>query len=358
MQLHTQRPSIQQAINISKYQSNLKKKSPYSPITSIRQLNGELSKRTLILSRRNLRLYRLDLLDLPVDLMRVDDLQDLRPGPSDNPRYFMRSFQAIQQNFISVFSKESNRDGSGVFLKYPVNTTSKDKVSAEQIASNFSCELIAVRTALDIYLTRTNIDNSDGIIVLSDCKSALEVIKEGKMGLTQEINSFLFSIGALGKSCTLQCIPAHLDIEGNEMADSFANEARTIEPVTSSTTVFDANAVANQNARKKLSLPELNYSREITTTIIRLRTKHFKGMKILPDGSRSYGECEHCPCTQLDPKHLFSCPTIVGALFKIVNDCSMPRMCHGSDSRLWQYFTVSLRFIITTSAHCHIQQQQ
>ncbi|GFU40736.1 RNase H domain-containing protein [Trichonephila clavipes] len=121
--------------------------------------------------------------------------------------------------------------------------------------------------------------------------------------------------------------PAHVDIEGNEMADSLANEARTLEPLTSSTTIVDANAVAKQklcsNPRKKISLPELNYSREITSTITRLRTKHFKGMEILPDGSRSYVECRHCPGPQIDPKHLFSCYSIVGAIFKIDNDCSM-----------------------------------
>ncbi|GFW89970.1 hypothetical protein TNCV_3741561 [Trichonephila clavipes] len=41
-------------------------------------------------------------------------------------------------------------------------------------------------------------------------------------------------------------------------------------------------------------------------------------------GSRSYVECSHFPDTQqLDRKYLFSCPSIVGALFKIDNDCSM-----------------------------------
>ncbi|GFT32253.1 RNase H domain-containing protein [Trichonephila clavipes] len=89
------------------------------------------------------------------------------------------------------------------------------------------------------------------------------------MGFTQEINSLLFSIGALGKSCTLQWILAQFDIEGNEAVDSFANEAKTLEPVPSSTTVFDVNAATKQklfsNPRKTFFLPELNYSREITT---------------------------------------------------------------------------------------------
>ncbi|GFT22305.1 hypothetical protein TNCV_3273041 [Trichonephila clavipes] len=42
-----------------------------------------------------------------------------------------------------------------------------------------------------------------------DSRSALEAIKEGK-GITQEINSLLFSIGVLGRSCTLQCTPPML----------------------------------------------------------------------------------------------------------------------------------------------------
>ncbi|GFV94294.1 hypothetical protein TNCV_2267481 [Trichonephila clavipes] len=57
----------------------------------------------------------------------------------------------------------------------------------------------------------------------------------------------MFFIGAFGKSCTLQWIPAPVDIEGNEMADSLANQARTLESLTSSTTVFDANALANKS---------------------------------------------------------------------------------------------------------------
>ncbi|GFW58014.1 RNase H domain-containing protein [Trichonephila clavipes] len=80
---------------------------------------------------------------------------------------------------------------------------------------------------------------------------------------------------------------------------------------------------STQTQEEKLSLPELNCSREITTTIAKLRTKYFKGMEILSDGSRSYVEYRHCPYTQLDPKHLFSCLSIVGVLFKMDNDCSM-----------------------------------
>ncbi|GFY22502.1 RNase H domain-containing protein [Trichonephila clavipes] len=101
---------------------------------------------------------------------------------------------------VTAFTNDSSdseckRGGSGVFLKYPVNTTSKHQVTSGKVASNFTCELITIRAALDIYLTWTNIANSDAIIVVSDCRSALEAIKGEKMRLTQEIKLFYSPLG-------------------------------------------------------------------------------------------------------------------------------------------------------------------
>ncbi|GFV38150.1 hypothetical protein TNCV_709731 [Trichonephila clavipes] len=45
-------------------------------------------------------------------------------------------------------------------------------------------------------------------------------------------------------SCILQWIPAHVNIEGNECADSLAKEARDIEHKCTTITLDDANAVA------------------------------------------------------------------------------------------------------------------
>ena len=59
------------------------------------------------------------------------------------------------------------------------------------------------------------------------------------------------------------------------------------------------------------------------TTIARLRTKHSKGMMILPNSSRTYVECKHCPGTQLDPKYLFGCSCIACILYKIDINCNM-----------------------------------
>ncbi|GFX35160.1 RNase H domain-containing protein [Trichonephila clavipes] len=142
----------------------------------------------------------------------------------------------MQQNFRMPIVKE----------KMPGDYVFQQDGAPCHYHSNDASYLDEEDSTIDIYLTRTNISNSDGIIELSDCRSALATFKEGKMGITQEINSLLFSIGALDISCTLQWIPAHVDIEKNEMVNSLANEARILEPVTSSTTVFDANTIANQ----------------------------------------------------------------------------------------------------------------
>ncbi|UYV60676.1 RPS10 [Cordylochernes scorpioides] len=53
--------------------------------------------------------------------------------------------------------------------------------------------------------------------------------------------------------------------------------------------------------------------RELTTTISRIRTGYFKGMKINPDMTRSYRNCNNCHNTQLTPEHIY--PGILAALY-------------------------------------------
>ncbi|GFX52258.1 RNase H domain-containing protein [Trichonephila clavipes] len=123
------------------------------------------------------------------------------------------------------------------------------------------------------------------------------------------------------KSCILQWIPAHVNIEGNECADSLAKEARDIEHKCTTITLDDANAVAKHRIMnhtfKKPLVTEFDCPRIITSTIARLRTEHLKGMKIHPDKTRSYVQCKHCPDLQLTPNHILECPTVATKLLKM-----------------------------------------
>ncbi|GFV33243.1 hypothetical protein TNCV_3948971 [Trichonephila clavipes] len=58
---------------------------------------------------------------------------------------------------------------------------------------------------------------------------------------------------------------------------------------------------------KKHFIPDLNCNHVISSTTARLRTRHFKWMKISPDGRRSYNTCPHCPIIQPSPNHIFNC---------------------------------------------------
>ncbi|XP_055941724.1 ribonuclease H1-like [Argiope bruennichi] len=119
-----------------------------------------------------------------------------------------------------------NRGGAGISIIYPSGYNIKLKIPTGQIASNFTNELIAIKEALTHFRSHSLNDSIKEIVIFSDSKSALEAIHNGKTTITQEMNALLH---LLNIPCTLQRIPAHVGIEGNECADALAKEARNEE---------------------------------------------------------------------------------------------------------------------------------
>ncbi|GFU46394.1 RNase H domain-containing protein [Trichonephila clavipes] len=117
----------------------------------------------------------------------------------------------------------------------------------------------------------------EGLVIFSDSKSAIEAIRNGETNISCDIITLLEQLHNKRKSCILQWIPAHVNIEVTE---------------------FDC-------------------PRIITSTIARLRTKHLKGMKIHRDKTRSYVQCKHCPDLQLTPNHILECLTVTTKLLKM-----------------------------------------
>ncbi|GFV26284.1 hypothetical protein TNCV_4586231 [Trichonephila clavipes] len=73
-------------------------------------------------------------------------------------------------------------------------------------------------------------------------KSAIEAIRNGETNISCDIITVLEQLHSKRKSCILQWITAHVNIEGNECADSLAKEARDIEHKCTTITLDDANA--------------------------------------------------------------------------------------------------------------------
>ncbi|GFY26226.1 RNase H domain-containing protein [Trichonephila clavipes] len=192
----------------------------------------------------------------------------------------------------------------------------------KNLASNFTSELVAIREALILYQQNPHvIYSTEGLVIFSDSKLAIEAIRNGETNISCDIITLLEQLRNKRKSCILQWIPAHVNIEGNECADSLAKEARDIEHKCTTITPDDANAVAKHrilnHTFKKPLVTEFDCPRIITSTIARLRTEHLKGMKIHPDKTRSYVQCKHCPDLQLTPNLILERPTVATKLLKM-----------------------------------------
>ncbi|GFW42395.1 probable RNA-directed DNA polymerase from transposon BS [Trichonephila clavipes] len=214
-----------------------------------------------------------------------------------------------QDNFAIAYTDGSSdrslsNGGAGIILLLPDGNNYKHKINTGIIASSFTSELVAIREALLLYQQNPHvIDSTEGLVNFSDSKSAIEAIRNGETNISCDIITLLEQLHNKRKSCILQWIPAHVNIQGNECADSLAKEARDIEHKCTTITLDDANAVAKHRIMnhtfKKPLITEFDCPRIITSTIARLRTEHLKGMKIHPDKTRSYVQCKHCPDLQL-----------------------------------------------------------
>ncbi|GFT69136.1 RNase H domain-containing protein [Trichonephila clavipes] len=160
-----------------------------------------------------------------------------------------------------------------------------------------------------------------GLVIFSDSESGIEAIRNGETNISCDIITLLKQLHSKRKSCIVQWIPAHVNIESNECADSLAKEARDIDHKCTTITLDDANAVAKHRIMnhtfKKPLVTEFDCPRIITSTIARLRTEHLKGMKIHPEKTRSYVQCKHCPDLELTPNHILECLTVATKLLKM-----------------------------------------
>ncbi|GFX90895.1 RNase H domain-containing protein [Trichonephila clavipes] len=155
-----------------------------------------------------------------------------------------------QDNFAIAYTDGSSdrslsNGGAGIILLLPDGNNYKHKINTGIIASNFTSELVAIREALLLYQQNPHvIDSTEGLVIFSDSKSAIEAIRNGETNISCDIITLLEQLHNKRKSCILQWIPAHVNIEGNECADSLAKEARDIEHKCTTITLDDANAVA------------------------------------------------------------------------------------------------------------------
>ncbi|GFS96675.1 RNase H domain-containing protein [Trichonephila clavipes] len=139
--------------------------------------------------------------------------------------------------------------------------------------------------------------------------------------LTQDIIAHISRVFAAQRVCSLQWIPAQVDIFGYEQADNLVKEARNSPQLSNTLTLTDADAIARgkltSHSVKKPSISDLNCNRVISTTKARLHTRRFKGRKVSPDGQRSYNTCIYCSNIQFSPNCIFNYPSTLAKLHNV-----------------------------------------
>ncbi|GFW16692.1 probable RNA-directed DNA polymerase from transposon BS [Trichonephila clavipes] len=232
--------------------------------------------------------------ELNLDHSSLDHVPKKKRRPCNSQTKGLETIAILSQDNFAIAYTDGSSDrslsngGAGIILLLPDGNNYKHKINTGIIASNFTSELVAIREALLLYQQNPHvIDSTEGLVIFSDSKSAIEAIRNGETNISCDIITLLEQLHNKRKSCILQWIPAHVNIEGNECADSLAKEARDIEHKCTTITLDDANAVAKHRIMnhtfKKPLVTEFDCPRIITSTIARLRTEHLKGMKIHPD---------------------------------------------------------------------------
>ncbi|GFS50043.1 hypothetical protein TNCV_1836771 [Trichonephila clavipes] len=92
-----------------------------------------------------------------------------------------------QDNFAIAYTDGSSdrslsNGGAGIILLLPDGNNYKHKINTGIIASNFTSELVAIREALLLYQQNPHVfDSTEGLVIFSDSKSAIEAIKTERL---------------------------------------------------------------------------------------------------------------------------------------------------------------------------------
>ena len=115
------------------------------------------------------------------------------------------------------------------------------RYSSIRIPRDFDGEIEAIVTAVQQLLYRTN--QFQKAVILSDSQAAIEAIvnmDETPSSQIKNIRTIIKQLSNLKKKITLQWIPAHCGIHGNEKADSLAKKGTEIIATQSRDTPFQS----------------------------------------------------------------------------------------------------------------------
>ena len=207
--------------------------------------------------------------------------------------------------------------GAGVYIQYAGGKEDKISLATGLYSTNYKAEAEALKTAAAHFEASTHA--SLKVVLLTDALSVLQALQSNR---DTELNDLSAALASLCRrhEVTLQWIPSHCNLPGNEAADSLAKEGTTKEQVDRSTSYPEVKTIlkAKQHSKWKHKHPWYNkadpyylLTRREQVTVFRLRTGHNRLNYHLYSKLR-IGHTEQCPCgtgSQTTEHLLQFCPT-------------------------------------------------
>ena len=204
---------------------------------------------------------------------------------------------------------------AGFYIQYAGGKDDKINLVTGLCSTNYKAEAEALKTAATHIKVNTHASSN---VVLTEALSVLQALQSN---IGTELNDLSAALASLcrGHAVTLQWIPTHCNVPGNEAADSLAKEGTTKEQVDRSTSYPEVKTVlkAKQRSMWRHKHPRYNkadqyylLTRREHVTVFRLRTGH-NHLNYHLYSKLHIGYTEQCPCgtgSQTTEHLLQSCP--------------------------------------------------
>ena len=211
--------------------------------------------------------------------------------------------------------------GSGFYVKFQDGDSESESVAGGRRCTNFKAEIIAIISAADFLIGHHK--RCKDIVFFTDSMSTLHSLQSGSVDpALLELQRSLFTLSHKG-SVTLQWIPAHVGLPGNERADQLAKVGSTLDQPNTQLTYLETKSLLRTVFKNERLALHPNYSahrdpfwgleRAQQTTLTRLRSGHCRlNYHMTKLGIANSGMC---PCghpTQTPIHILQDCPRFSG----------------------------------------------